>query len=271
MKDKLLKWLKYFCADFGLAERYMLSSALTEQDVSLYNLIAARTIDDMIKKFKNFRLIKLREFLHFKFVKSGVGMIEKVDVNYLKNLINEAQSNAQTSNVVVNYLRFDQKLLDKIIELAKKIDKNNLIGTLPLLEKNEFQIMLHEGIHHILHNNGFNYHWNAVNEGLCVFLHFRILENMRLFHPAQGSPQEMKDILKEVDLGKKFYKEGTYGKQIALWASYFDIRFGKFKDHDVLRVIRQWSEGKLLEDMRKELGGSYNKYNILKWYESEKA
>jgi hypothetical protein len=270
--EDLKKWLLIFCKEFGLQPIILSSNELTPEEIIGYSLVTSHNLKDELVKYKNFdtvRLWKMRVWRYFYFKgKQGVGSLQPEDVNYFINVVDEARKNVQTNDMVVNYVIYDKKLLKLLESAAYKIKKFKLAGTLPIIEGGPFQILLHEGIHHVLHNNGLRYHWNSITEGLCVFLHLRMIENRRLFHVSQGSPVEKKRILKEMNLVASFYRAGAYSRQIRIWAEYFDVTFGKLKDIQLISAIRRKPEMTLVAEMQAYLKNRYNIYKQIQYYEN---
>jgi len=270
MQD-LETWLKIFCKEFGLHPKYLVSNVLTPQEIISYSLVTSNNLKVELDKYKNFddvRLWKMKMWRWFYFKgKQGVGTLEPKEVDEFLKMVDLAKKNAQTNDSVVNYIIYDKELLKLLGITADKIRKHKLAGTMPIIENGPFPIILHEGIHHVLFHNGIRYHWNSITEGLCVFLHLRMLENRRAFHAAQGSPAEKKNILRELNLANSFYKGGAYSKQIRIWAEYFDFVFGRFKDIELVSAIRRKSETMLAAEMQNYLKNRYNIYKQIQYYE----
>jgi hypothetical protein len=172
-------------------------------------------------------------------------------------------------SLLIKYSRQDRYLYQLLTEAVDLIKKNNLLGTLPLLEdksdpvKNErsFQILVHEVIHFILKKvNSIEFiksGMSPLDEGLCVFLHLHMDNKYNFTYKAAQDSTSVQ------------YKK---------WVLYFEKLCSTIKkDKDIVKFITDYYVAHnndangvffMIQEMRYLLGDDFN---INAWQDLRKA
>lgn len=240
MEDKLKRLMIEFCKRFKLKFILKFSKSLTQEEINALNLLGSGELGEALNDHRN-DYSKINKDINRKLKRmGGTGNIESSIVKRLGSIL----TSTNKKNKITNYLKHKKKLFNLLESARKKIINENLVGTIPipqsegplaiLRRREKLTMMIHECIHYILEKNGINFAGRGLSpldEGFCVFLHFRFNKYVG-FYKTDKSPLTIK------------YR---------LWASFFEEFFKNTPDNEIISSIKKFSNRDLLKMMKKFL------------------
>lgn len=213
-----------FCKRFRLRCSLRYSDKLILGEINALNLIGSGELCHLLKE-TNGNYKKVDRLVDKKLKRlAGMGKLETSRAFVMRGTVRR-------------YINQNKKIGDLLASADAKINKYGLSGTIPIppskgliavLGKSDLlSMMVHESIHNVLDANGINFEkegLSPLDEGLCVFLHFRLAKHTGLY--------------------KKDRSELT--KKYRLWASFFETLLEGVPDDRVLTSIKKYKPGRLL-------------------------
>lgn len=250
MEDDLRRLMVEFCERFKLKYYVRYSHSLTQKEITAWNMLGSGELKDLLNKHGDDYSKIDKEVNKSLKAMSGTGNVEADGVIKLRNIL----TNADKNDKIANYLKHNEELFILLTNCYNKTVNENLVDTIPIPISKGFKsfyfnitgqklaLMIHESIHYILSKNGIDFSGgmeglSPLDEGFCVFMHFRFNKHTGLYKHDRSS----------------------LSVQYRRWAGFFGEVFKNTPDSEIIPTIRKIKDTYGIAGLKKLL----NQYDVI--------